>query len=177
MDTTKHIFGGTLISRRTFTAMCQIALVPTAWFAMDCFGSIVNRSLDYLRLPDRGEDAFDNWGDVGVTALVTTAVLRGGKSVSNPTAAKGLKRLEESVQSDGGIYTSGRRLENYETCLAAMCFAEANAEHRYDAILRNATTFIKTCQWDERKGKDEADMMYGGAGYGSEKAPVKAGKE
>ncbi len=174
MDTTKTIFGGMRISRRTFTAMCQIALVPTAWIAFDCFGSIVNRSLDYLKLPDRDENGdFDLHyrGDVGVTALVTTAVLRGGKSASNPTAAKGLKHLEGFVQSDGGVYTPGRRLENYETCLAAMCFAEANAEHRYDAILRNATTFVKTCQWDESKGKGKADMMYGGAGYGPQCRP------
>lgn len=173
MHTTKKICG-TRISRRTFTAMCQIALVPTAWFTLDCFGSMVNRSLDYLKLPDRDEDdAFDLHyrGNVGVTALVTTAVLRGGKSASNPTAPKGLKHLEGFVQSDGGIYTSGRRLENYETCLAAMCFAEANAEHRYDAILRNATAFIKTCQWDESRGKGEADMVYGGAGYGPERRP------
>ncbi len=164
--------GNTRISRRTFTAMCPIALVPTAWLTMDCFGSIVNHSLDYLYSLVHDEDGpFDKSGDVGVTALLTTVVLRCEKSINSPTAVKGLKYLEKSVQPDGGIYTPGRRLESYETCLATRCFGEANSDRRYDRILRNAEDFVKTCQWDESKGQKQSDMAYGGAGYGKQQRP------
>lgn len=154
-------------SRRKFVAMCPIALAPAAWFALDGFGSVVNRSLDFLRLRYDQDDAFDfqGGGDVAVTALVMTAVLRGGKGKTH-SAANGMKHLEKYVQSDGGIYTPSRRLEHYETCLAAACFAEANVNRRYDSVLRNATAFIKACQWDERKGHNKEDMVYGGTGYG-----------
>ena len=151
--------------------MSQIALVPTAWFALDYLGSIVNRSLDYFKRQDRNEGTLSYSGNVGVTALVTTAVLRSSNDPENPMAVQGLEYLEESVKPDGGIYTSGRQLESNETCLAAICFTEANANHRYDAILRNATAFARTCQWDESKGKEKADIMYGGVGYGRRRQP------
>jgi squalene-hopene/tetraprenyl-beta-curcumene cyclase len=169
MDKTKNIFGDAHISRRTFTAMCQIALAPAAWFALDSFGSMVNQSLEYLHSRQKNEDDGD-WGDVGVTALVTTAVLR-GETNSSPTASKGLKRLEEFVQPDGGVYTPGKKLENYETCLAMICLREANVNRRYDNVLQNAAAFIKTCQWDESRGQKQSDITYGGAGYGPERRP------
>ena len=164
--------GTTRISRRTFALMCPIALVPTAWVTMSCFGSIINRSLDYLHSLGHGEDGpLDNGADVGTTALVAMAVLRGKEGRSDSTVCMGLKSLEDAVQLDGGIYTPGRRLENHETCLAMMCLGEANADRRYDRILRNAEAFVKTCQWDESKGQKQSDMPYGGAGYGKQQRP------
>ena len=60
---------------------------------------------------------------MGITALVTTAVLRHGRSPSDPLAAKSLKYLGDSVQSDGGIYAENGMLPNYETCMVIMCLS------------------------------------------------------
>jgi squalene-hopene/tetraprenyl-beta-curcumene cyclase len=160
------------ISRRQFTIMCQIALVPAIWPMAKLLGFAVERAIDYLpehgRSPDGPPASRD---DVGVTALVATALLRCGNELRNPRVVKSLKYLEKSVQPDGGIYTPGGQRENYETCLAMICLREANADRRYDRILRNATAFVKTCQWDESKGKGRSDISYGGAGYGKHRRP------
>ena len=154
MSSTNGMLGGTRISRRQFTIMCQIALVPAIWPAMKLLGFAVDRAIEHLQSSSHSlEGLFGSRDDVGVTALVTTAILRSGQDVHNPTVVKSLKYLEGSVQPDGGIYTPGKQLENYESCLATMCFGEANADHRYDRLLCNAKAFVKTCQWDENKGK------------------------
>ena len=48
---------------------------------------------------------------------------------------------------DGGIHRLDSRYRNYETCLAVMCFAEANRDGRYDKVLENADRFLKSIQW------------------------------
>ncbi len=171
MEGKKGIFGSARISRRTFTAMCQIALIPAIWPAMKLLGYAVDCAVDSLQSRGGFLDRLFECRDVGVTALVTTALLRGGQDIHSPTVVKSLTYLERSVQPDGGIYAPGRQLENYESCLATICFGEANADRRYDRLLSNAKVFVKTCQWDENKGQDRSDMAYGGAGYGRERRP------
>jgi squalene-hopene/tetraprenyl-beta-curcumene cyclase len=164
--------GGTRISRRQFTTMCQIAIVPTIWPAMRLLEYVVDSATGYSHLHDRSSNS-DSYGgtNVGVTALATAAVLRAVRSLGDPTVAKGLANLASSVQPDGGIYTPGTKQESYETCMAMMCLAEANGDGRYDRILRDADAFVKTCQWDEQRGQSRADMAYGGAGCGLRQRP------
>ena len=37
-----------------------------------------------------------------------------------------MKYVERFVQADGGIYAEGTVNKNYETCIAILCFKEAN---------------------------------------------------
>jgi squalene-hopene/tetraprenyl-beta-curcumene cyclase len=97
--------------------------------------------------------------------------MRSGRSPQDPVVAKALKYLEGNVHEDGGIYQKGSNYKNYETCLAIVCFHEANKNHHYDKVLANAETFVKKEQWDDDEGKDPADLNYGGAGYGGGKRP------
>ena len=70
--------------------------------------------------------------------------------------AKGLKALEGFVKPDGGVYGNGR-LRNYETCVAILCFTEANADGRYDDLLANAER-VRPRPADRRRGEvDPAD--------------------
>src|SRR4029079_12973786 len=85
----------------------------------------------------------------GGTALITTAILRAGRSPDDPLVAKSLKYLEAFVREDGGISKTGSKLPNYETCLAVLCFKEANKDGRYDKVLKKADAYIKGEQWDE----------------------------
>lgn len=132
----------------------------------------VTKAIDYLRLKGQAADgSFSSQAGPAVTALVTTAVLRHGRTVNDPLVADGLKYLEAFVQPDGGIYQPNTVYQNYETCLAIMCFAEANRDGRYDGLIDRADKFVKGLQWDGEEGHDESSLAYGGAGYGSKKRP------
>ena len=75
------------------------------------------------------------------------------------------------MQQDGGVYSPGGMLANYETCLAIMCLTEVNADRHYDRILKRAEAYVRTHQWDESQRKERDDPVYGGAGYGNHKRP------
>jgi squalene-hopene/tetraprenyl-beta-curcumene cyclase len=161
----------TRLSRREFNTVCQVALVPAIW-PWTALSGIIDGAVAYLqRVGQSGDSQSCGQAGAGVTALMTTAILRSGRSVHDPVVAKSLKSLESFVQPDGGIYSPGGMLANYETCLAIVCLGEANSDKRYDRLLRPAEAFVRKFQWDENMGKDPSDLSYGGAGYGKHKRP------
>jgi squalene-hopene/tetraprenyl-beta-curcumene cyclase len=132
----------------------------------------VDKGINYLVTKGQAaEGSFSSQTGAGVTAICTTALLRNGRSASDPAVAKSLKYLEGLVQKDGGIYAEGSSHKNYETCLALVCFKEANKNGRYDKTIRDADKFIKELQWDEGEGHDKSSFNYGGAGYGRKGRP------
>lgn len=134
--------------------------------------AMVAKATSFLLTKGRtGDGSFSSFSGPGVTSLVTTALLRNGVSPSDPRIEASLAYIRERVQPDGGIYQAGSLFRNYETCLAMLCFTEANREGKYDAILKRADAFVKGIQWDENEGKEESDLGYGGAGYGKHKRP------
>ena len=83
----------------------------------------VARAAEYLRTKGQGADgSYTPTTGPAVTALVTTALLRHGRTASDPLVAKSLKYLESFVQSDGGIYQPESNYRNYETCLSLVCW-------------------------------------------------------
>lgn len=133
---------------------------------------VSRKAIDFLRHKGQAEDgSFSRQAGPAVTALVATSLLRNGLSPNDPLVAKSLKYLEGFVHEDGGIYRPDSTVQNYETCLAILCFSEANRDGRYNKLLKNADRFIKHLQWDEGEDKDESDLSYGGAGYGKHKRP------
>ncbi|MBN1589504.1 MAG: terpene cyclase/mutase family protein [Pirellulales bacterium] len=108
---------------------------------------------------------------IGPTALATLGLLRAGRSPNDPQVAKGLKYLEEYTQESGGIHMPGGRINTYETCIALVCFKEANRDGQYDEIIKTAEAFIRRGQWDESQKKEPSDVFYGGAGYGGKSRP------
>ena len=131
------------------------------------YRSNVDRAVRHLTVKGQASNgSYSEQLGIGPTALATFALLRHGRSVNDPIVAKSLLYLEASVQPDGGIHQPGTFVRNYETCLAMMCFKEANRKGRYDKILRRAEVFVKGLQWDENAQKEKSDFSYGGAGYG-----------
>jgi squalene-hopene/tetraprenyl-beta-curcumene cyclase len=133
----------------------------------------VTKGIDYLRTKGQAADgSYSAASDpIGITALVTTAILRNGRSPQDPLVAKSLKYLEKFVQPDGGIYRPESGNKNYESCLAIACFAAANHDGQYDEMLKKADHYIKGLQWDESEQQKPSDINYGGAGYGRSKRP------
>lgn len=130
---------------------------------------MVAKAITFLNSSQADDGSYSS--HVGITALVTTGILRHGRAPQDPLVAKSLKYLETYVQPDGGIYKEGSSHKNYETCLAVLCFKEANKTGRYDKLLKNADKFLKGEQWDASEGKEESDFEFGGAGYGGKKRP------
>ncbi len=140
--------------------------------------AMVAKAVEYLAKTQSPDGAFSPQSGVGVTALVTTGLLRNGRSPDDPLVARSLKFLESSVQPDGGIYSPKLGFKNYETCIALTCFVEANADKRYEKIIRGAEKYLKANQWteavnenDPTKKIDKSHPFYGGAGYGRNKRP------
>ncbi len=136
------------------------------------FGQTVDRAIRYLQTTAQAPDgSYAAHAGPGVTAVVTTGILRHGRSVDDPLVAKSLKYLEGFIQKDGGIYNRDNFYRNYETSLAVLCFAEANRDGRYDQQIAAADRFLKGIQWDEDDGHSRESLSYGGAGYGKHKRP------
>ncbi len=130
------------------------------------------KAIEYLRTKGQGADgSYTPATGPAVTALVTTALLRHGRTANDPQVAKSLKYLESFVQEDGGIYQKDSNYRNYETCLSLVCFSEANRDGRYNALVKRAEKFVKSQQWDEDEGNEPSSPNYGGAGYGKSKRP------
>jgi squalene-hopene/tetraprenyl-beta-curcumene cyclase len=131
----------------------------------------IQKAVNFLATSQDQEGAFTKPMGVGVTALVTTALLRNGRSPNDPVVAKALTCVQSYVQKDGGIYTPSASYQNYETCVAIQCLVEANRDGRYQKQIDAAEKFLKKMQWGEEQGKDKSDRFYGGAGYGHSKRP------
>jgi squalene-hopene/tetraprenyl-beta-curcumene cyclase len=138
----------------------------------EAYHRAVAQAIDFLRTKGQATDgSYAGATGIGVTAVVTTGILRNGRSPDDPLVAKSLKFLEGFIQPDGGIYVPGALYRNYETCLGVLCFGEANRDGRYDKVLAGADRFLKARQWDEGEGHDRTSVYYGGAGYGKHERP------
>jgi squalene-hopene/tetraprenyl-beta-curcumene cyclase len=154
--------------------MCVAAVkgAEPAQFDARLYEQTVNKAIQYLQTKGQAEDgSYSRQVGPAVTALVTTGILRAGRSVDDPLVARSLKYLEKFVQPDGSVADPESRYKNYETCLAILCFSEANKEGRYDKLLAQSEKFVKGHQWDEGEGHDQSSFNYGGAGYGSKSRP------
>lgn len=134
------------------------------------YQQLVQRGVDYLLTKGQAEDgsfATKMGGGPGVTAICTSALLRHGRSPDDPAVVKAIKYILKFAHDDGGVYSPGGEVKNYETSLVVVCLSEANADGRYKKELEAADKFLKSIQW----GGQESDVNYGGAGYGRHKRP------
>jgi len=132
---------------------------------------LVERGVAFLAAAQDEEGSYSSFAGTGVTSLITAALLRNGRAPGDPQIARSLKYLQTQVKDNGGIYRQGSRYRNYETCLAMLCFSEANRNGKYENLLDRAETFVKDLQWDGDEGHDPSSTSYGGAGYGKHNRP------
>jgi len=165
-----------MISRRTFVvAAASLAIAPSFVRRAGAAGptaedreKAIARGIEYLRNKGQAKDgSFTAVAGPGITALITTALLRSGLTAEDPVVAKGLAYLKTFVQPDGGVYKVGSHLGNYETCLAIVCFAEANQDKQHDELIKKAEAYIKSLQF----GGEPSDLNHGGVSYGAKGRP------
>lgn len=132
----------------------------------------VAKGIEYLRTKGQAADgSYSAQAGPAITAIVTAAILKHGRSPDDPQVTKSLKYLEGFVHDDGGIYAKDSKVKNYETSIAMVCFAAANKDGRYKKLLEGAEAFVKKLQWDGDEDHDESSTYYGGAGYGGHSRP------
>lgn len=160
--------GLSLLSLTGMAIAADKSVAPDA----DAYGKAVDRAIAFLETKAQASDgSYSAHAGPGVTAVVTAALLRNGRSADDPLVAKSLKYLEGFVQPDGAVSPKNSMYRNYETSLALVCFADANRDGRYTKLIKNAEKFLKSNQWGMAEGQDESDPAYGGAGYGKHKRP------
>jgi squalene-hopene/tetraprenyl-beta-curcumene cyclase len=130
-----------------------------------------SRALTFLEARQNKDGSWTHKTAVGITGLVTTAMLHSGRDSSDPTVAAGIQHLLSHVRKDGGIYGPGSLHRNYETCIAIMAFSAANTDGSFSQTIENARAFLAGLQWDEGEGIESSDPAWGGAGYGSHQRP------
>jgi len=125
----------------------------------------IARAVEYL-LKAQAPDG--SWGDgnVGITALCTSALLEAGKTVGDPPVKKAVDVIVGHQQADGGIYDVG--LRTYTTSLAVMVLTKADA---HADALEKAKAYLIAHQWDEPESIDKGHPWYGGHGYGKHERP------
>ena len=132
---------------------------------------VVARGVAYFAKAQAEDGSFSKEAGPAVTALVAAALINSGQSPDDPVVARALEYVLKNVRPDGGIYSDGSKYKNYETCVSILCFSAANADNRYDKLLKDAEKFAKGIQWGAEAGSDPNDPAYGGAGYGGHARP------
>ena len=136
------------------------------------FNSTTQSGVDYLLKKGQADDgSYSKQLSPAVTALCTSALIEHRIPVADPRIQKSLKFLELQIKPNGGIYSKGSALRNYETSVSLMCLNRANTDGKYDETIQKAIAFLKGIQWDESENYTLDSTFYGGQGYGSHKRP------
>ena len=72
--------------------------------------TVVGRGIAFLESAQAEDGSYSRHAGTGVTSLVTTALLRNGRTPEDPWVARSLAFLEKHVRDDGaqGIYSPSR---------------------------------------------------------------------
>ena len=129
------------------------------------------RAVSFLKSRQNEDGSWTHASAVGVTGLVTSALLKSELTVDDPVITAALRQLESNIRKNGGIYAPNSVHRNYETCIAILAFSAANSGGRYDRTIEQARGFLAGLQWDEGEGIESSDPAWGGAGYGKHQRP------
>jgi hypothetical protein len=92
----------------SFISMAATAADAVGPTAADV-AQVVGPAMAFLDAAQADDGSFSNEQGPGVTALVAAAMMRHGRSPSDPTVAKSLKYLEGFVHGNGGIFQEGSK--------------------------------------------------------------------
>jgi len=155
---------------RVVGLVSAILILPFTAFGQSVT-DLQKKGQQFLQVTQSEDGSWTNSDAVGITGLVTTALLRSGQSSDDAMVKKSLQFLVSKQQSTGGIHSPASRHQNYETCIALVTLAEANRDGRFDENIRKGEQFLRGLQWDEGEGVESSDGAYGGGGYDSKQRP------
>ena len=156
------VFRATICS--LFVAVLCATFVRAAGPDPKKYEQAVSKAVNFLSKSQAEDGSFSSQTGAAITALVTNALIRSGRTPEDPMVGKALKYIEGFVQPDGGIYGPDSQVRNYETSLAIVALKAANKDGRYDKIIAAADKFVRDKQWGEAESIDKSDVRWGGAG-------------
>jgi len=132
---------------------------------------MMKRGAEYLLASQEKDGGWASQGGPGITCLALKALVQEPSvGADHPAVERGIRFVLRFQRDDGGVYSAGGLLKNYETSVALSMFAAMKGD-RYKAQITKAQQFLKKLQWDEGEDKSIDDVWYGGAGYGRGKRP------
>jgi squalene-hopene/tetraprenyl-beta-curcumene cyclase len=163
-----------LLSRRAASAVVIVATFVPGFVRADDAAIRAAIAKASAHLVDKGQAADGSFSaEVGpaLTALVVTALVRSGTPTDAPAVRKAIDYLLTFRRDTGAIAPPDSPVANYETSISLMALLACNADGRYDRDIAGAEAFLRGLQWDDTEGRGEADLAYGGAGYGKKSRP------
>jgi squalene-hopene/tetraprenyl-beta-curcumene cyclase len=129
----------------------------------------ITRALRWLGHQQEPEGYWSSPDHPAITALIVRAMLESPAPPElgreNPMIEPALQFILSRVQPDGGIYTPGHGLANYNTSISLMALAVADNPD-YAEIIERARSFVIRGQ--QIYASDSENALYsGGIGYGS----------
>ncbi|HRA90050.1 MAG TPA: terpene cyclase/mutase family protein [Planctomycetaceae bacterium] len=159
-----------LFVRAVFTILFAGALIAGNASAQSV-EEMQKKAVQFLEVTQAADGSWTSSDAIGITGLVTDALLTSGKTPEDAIVKKGLDFLVANQQPTGGIHTPTSRHQNYETCIAMLALADANIDGRFDEVIKKGEMFLRGLQWDEGEGIESTDGAYGGGGYDSKQRP------
>lgn len=166
------------MTRVIFSLLALCSVLNSATFAQTTerlseadLQTMTEKGIRFLRVTQRDDGSWTEPKMLGVTGLVTTALLRSGVATDDPAVALALKNLLASQQPSGGFYTKDSLHKNYETCITILALSQANDSGQFDEVIKKAEGFLRELQWDQGEGTESSDPAFGGGGYGSHQRP------
>ncbi|GHC01401.1 prenyltransferase/squalene oxidase repeat-containing protein [Cerasicoccus arenae] len=131
-------------------------------------GLAMKRALTFLASQQNEAGYWSTADHPGLSALAikafATSPVSSAVGRENPAVEKGALYLLSRVQKDGGIYTEGEGLANYNTAISMMAL-HAIGDYE-DTVLRAREFVIRGQQLGYEPGTEAYDY-YGGVGYGN----------
>lgn len=122
----------------------------------------------YLKGSQADDGTWSKAASPGVTAIVLTGLLKGGKvSADDPAVAKALKFIEGMADEKSGSLAAGDKVfhKNYVTAVNLTAL-KATGQAKYDPVVARAVAYLKSIQAGATDGKAQTDQNFGGFGYG-----------
>jgi squalene-hopene/tetraprenyl-beta-curcumene cyclase len=125
----------------------------------------IDRGLAYLRSTQDPAGGWTPKYGPAITAIVGQAFAQDARhGPKSPIVQKAVARVLDARQKDGGIYTPGMNLENYQTAVALM-FLTTVRDEKTSAAIADAQRFLTNLQYDDHEKYTIDNPWYGGAGY------------
>ncbi|WP_269540506.1 prenyltransferase/squalene oxidase repeat-containing protein [Cerasicoccus fimbriatus] len=128
----------------------------------------IKRALEYLAGQQNEAGFWSTPDHPGLSGLVVkayaTSPIEGEAGRESPVAEKGAEFLLTKVQPDGGIYSKGEGLANYNTSISLMAL---HAMGGHDDVVLKARNFVTTGQMLTYVPGTPEYKYFGGIGYGS----------
>ncbi len=155
----------------SLAALIGLSIVSVSSVRAQSVAEMRQKGIQFLEVTQAADGSWTNSDAVGITGLVTSSLLRSGKSVDDAMVKKALDFILSKQLPTGGIHSPASRHQNYETCIAILALSEANKDGRYSENIKKAEQFLRGLQWDEGEGIESTDGAYGGGGYDSKQRP------